>query len=235
VTSLTRSREGSWSIRIGRVTDSDDDARQAEDLVVDELLLAVPAFTAESLLSTLPERLTPLPVFDALRALAAIPYADVAIGSFAFPLDAMPPAPGSGFLVPTSEGRFIKASTFSSNKWEWVGDRAAAESLFVLRASAGRYGDSVEAIPDTTVLERMVADLRDLLPGLPVPQHARLDRWPQSLPQYLVGHTERVEGLRRALGTLPGIEVAGAAYDGIGIAACIASGRAAADRLTRQR
>jgi oxygen-dependent protoporphyrinogen oxidase len=81
----------------------------------------------------------------------------------------------------------------------------------------------------------MVADLRDLLPALPAPRHARLDRWTQSLPQYVVGHSDRVEALRRALGSLPALEVAGAAYDGIGIAACIASGRAAADRLAHGR
>jgi protoporphyrinogen/coproporphyrinogen III oxidase len=231
VTALAPAPGGGWTVTAQRVLVDEDDERDVLELTVDRLLLAVPAYAAEQLLSTLPERSLPLAAFDALRGLAAIPYADVAVGSFAFPLDVMPPASGSGFLVPSVERRFIKAATFSSNKWEWSGDAAARAGLFVLRASAGRFGDSVEALPDDTVLDRMLADLGDLLPGLPTAAHRRLDRWAASLPQYVVGHPDRVATIRRGLSRLPGLEVAGAAYDGIGIAACIASGQRAAERL----
>jgi oxygen-dependent protoporphyrinogen oxidase len=229
-TQLRTDGRGAWSIQV-RGLDDEGGAAQASTLKADALVLALPAFSAEQLLATLPERQTPDAVFDAARDLLRIPYADVAVLTFAFPLDAMPEAAGSGFLVPSVERRFVKASTFSSNKWEWSGDAAAAQGLFVLRASVGRYGEGVEELLDDDLATRALADLRDLLPGLPQPEHVRVDRWQQSLPQYLVGHVDRVGRIRTGLSALPGLAVAGAAYDGIGIAACVASGRTAVKQL----
>jgi oxygen-dependent protoporphyrinogen oxidase len=214
-----------------RTFGEDESAGDVQEIRSEAVVAAVPTYAMEQLLTTLPERGTPNGVYDAMRELQRIPYADVAVLTFAFPLDAMPEAPGSGFLVPSIEHRFIKAATFSSNKWEWTGDAAAAQGLFVLRASVGRYGESIEELLDVDLIERAWADLRDLLPGLPAPEHARIDRWQQSLPQYLVGHLARVDRIRTGLAALPGLAVAGAAYDGIGIAACVASGRSAARSL----
>lgn len=229
-TALAPTAGGGWSVSVIPLDiDGDGGPGSAEQIAADRVILAVPAFASSALLSTLPTRGTPIPVYDAMRALDAIPYADVAVLSFAFPLDEMPAAvAGSGFLIPSAEGRFIKASTFSSNKWEWTGDAAAAAGLFILRASVGRFGEQVETFLDDQLLERAITDLREILPGLPAPTDARVDRWPQSLPQYLVGHLESVARIRAALTHLPGLAVAGAAYDGIGIAACVASGRSAA-------
>jgi oxygen-dependent protoporphyrinogen oxidase len=226
---LSTDGQGTWQATV-RTIELEDDGATGPPRVLDgtEIVLAVPAFAASTLLSTLPARRTPGALFDAMRALDAIPYADVAVLSFAFPLDAMPgTVSGSGFLIPSVEGRFIKASTFSSNKWEWLGDSAAARGRFVLRASVGRFGESVDELIDDQLIDRAFADLREILPGLPAPTAVRVDRWQQSLPQYLVGHTDRVARVRTGVAALPGLSVAGAAYDGIGIAACIASGRRA--------
>ncbi len=221
--------QGTWQVAV-RTSNLEDDGATGplRELACTDVILAIPAFAASAALSTLPARQTSSAVFDAMRALDAIPYADVAIVSLAFPLDAMPAVvSGSGFLIPSVEGRFIKASTFSSNKWEWVGDAAAAQGRFVLRASAGRFGESVEELIDDQIIARARVDLREIMPGLPDPTAVRVDRWQQSLPQYLVGHGARVDRVRAGLAQLPGLGVAGAAYDGIGIAACIASGRRA--------
>lgn len=227
--SMAPDRRGGWVATV-RSLDLDDERSSSRATAIEcrQMVLAIPASAASTVLSSLPERGTPSAVFDAMRALDSIPYADVAVLSFAFPLDRMPASvSGSGFLIPSVEGRFIKASTFSSNKWEWLGDSAAAQGRFVLRASAGRFGESVDDLIDDQLVDRALSDLRAILPGLPDPSAVRVDRWPQSLPQYLVGHTDVTARVRAGIQSLPGLTVAGSAYDGIGIAACIASGRRA--------
>lgn len=222
-----------WTITTRAVALDDDDTSDAEEISADGVVLAVPAFAASALLTSLPLRSTPQAVFTSARALDAIPYADVAVLSFAFPADEVPPSvTGSGFLIPSVEDRFIKASTFSSLKWAWTGERGTSAGVFVLRASVGRFGESVEAYTDGQLIERATRDLNEILPGLPSAVDVRVDRWTQALPQYLVGHVDAVRRIRGATRALPGLLFAGAAYDGIGIAACIASGRhATADLL----
>ena len=109
---------------------------------------------------------------------------------------------------------------------------AADPGLFVLRVSLGRYGDDAPLGWDDQDLVR--AALHDLheasgLPGRPV--DSLVTRWYNGLPQYAVGHAARVERIRRYLSALPGLRLAGAAYDGVGIPACVASGRRAAREL----
>jgi oxygen-dependent protoporphyrinogen oxidase len=137
---------------------------------------------------------------------------------------------GSGFLVPPVDGHTIKASTFASRKWGWI-DRQDPD-LLVLRTSVGRYGD-------TAVLEKDDADLVDIsrhdlreATGLSAtPVASRVTRWDDGLPQYPVGHHARVARVRAHVAALPGLAVCGAAYDGVGIPACVASANAAVDQL----
>ena len=134
------------------------------------------------------------------------------------------------------EGRAVKASTFSTNKWGWVAD--AAPDLFILRASLGRVGEeAVLQRSDADLVRLVLDDLAEVLGGrLPTPVDHQVQRWGGALPQYAVGHVERVARVRAAAARLPGLALAGAAYEGIGIPACIASGRQAAeDVLTHLR
>jgi oxygen-dependent protoporphyrinogen oxidase len=139
--------------------------------------------------------------------------------------------PGSGFLVPPIEGRTIKASTFTSAKWGWAA--TAGEGLAFLRASVGRARESSDLHrPDIELVALAVAEVSEAI-GHQLPRivDTHVQRWGGALPQYTVGHVDRVASIRAGVARLPGLEVAGAAYDGVGIPACIASGRAAAQAV----
>jgi len=186
----------------------------------DAVVIAVPAAPASRLLGA--------SVPAAAADLAAIDYASMAIVTLALPPSAFPNSiAGSGFLVPAVEGRVIKAATFSSVKWGWYpGD------LIMVRCSIGRHGD-VEELQQSDD-ELIAVALRDLavvagLRGVPI--DAIVSRWGGGLPQYGVGHVDRVAAVRAMLP--PTLAVAGAAYDGVGIAACVRSGEAAAEAVAK--
>jgi oxygen-dependent protoporphyrinogen oxidase len=134
---------------------------------------------------------------------------------------------GSGYLIPAASRpqRPVKAVTFASAKWAHLDDGAQV----AVRCSIGRYGD-------TTDVQRDDADLVDLavaeltayagFRGRPVAE--RVTRWGGGLPQYAVGHRARVARIRAAVAAQPGLAVCGAAYDGVGVPACIRTGRRAA-------
>jgi protoporphyrinogen/coproporphyrinogen III oxidase len=211
VRELSRTANG-WRLVTGPVP-------AAETHDVDAVIVAVPGAPAARLLKDVAPR--------AAAELAAIEYASVALATFVFdPIDTLP---GSGFLVPPVDGRFIKAATFSSVKWSWV----AESGKTVLRASVGRHRETADLQRDDADLAALaLADLRRAvdLPAAPLDWHVQ--RWGGGLPQYAVGHVDRVARIRESIAEAPGLAVCGAAYDGVGIAACVASARAAAERLT---
>src|SRR5699024_3585967 len=133
----------------------------------------------------------------------------------------------SGFLVPPVERRVIKAATFSAAKWGWVARAGTAQDGVLLRASIGRQGATAgRHRGDPELVELAPRDLGAALGRpLPKPVDALVQRWGGALPQYPVGHVDRVAQVRAAIAEVPGLEVAGAAYDGVGIPACIGTGR----------
>ena len=166
---------------------------------------------------------------SASEELGAIEYASMAVITLAVP--ALEVGDSSGFLVPSVDGRRIKASTYSFNKWAWVGE---ASDLRLLRASIGRHREeaSLQA-SDEELVAHVVADL-SLATGQQLrPVDAHVQRWGGALPQYAVGHLDRVARIRAAVDAVPGLEVCGAAYDGVGIPAVIGSARRAAASLSR--
>lgn len=167
----------------------------------------------------------------AASALAGIDYASMAVMTIALPAESAPQLPGSGFLVPAVDGRPIKASTFSSSKWAWVG--AASDDIVLLRASAGRAGDvATLQRDDVDLVADAVAEIgRALGAPLPQPVDAHVQRWGGGLPQYDLGHTGRVAAVRAAVADLPGLEVTGAAYDGVGIGAVLTGAAATATAI----
>lgn len=190
------------------------------DSSFDGVVVATPAPAASRLLA----EVAPAASF----ALADIPYASVAIATFVF--DTALELDGSGFLVPPIEGSSIKGATFSSNKWSWL----AEPGRTVLRASLGRYGEtSTLQYDDATLAQIALADLREVLGPLPEPGAWHVQRWGGGLPQYTVGHLNRLATIRAEIGLLHGLDVCGAAYSGIGIPAVIASGWAAREQLLR--
>jgi len=177
----------------------------------------------------------------ASAALAGLEYASTVVVTLAFratDVEGLGELTGSGFLVPPSEARAVKASTFSFSKWGWVREAGKGaldgEDLVILRTSLGRHRDLLTPdLADDELVSRSLADLAAAvgLTARPVDWHVQ--RWPHSLPQYAVGHLDRVARIRADVARVPGLAVCGAAYDGIGIAACIASARAAADQVRR--
>ncbi|MFC0599065.1 protoporphyrinogen oxidase [Streptomyces palmae] len=194
-----------------------------EVLTADAVVLAVPAPAAARLLA------------DWLPAAAAelntVDYASMALVTMAFRRAEVAGLPdGSGFLVPSVDGRRIKASTFCSRKWGWVRD--ADPELFVLRTSIGRYQDEADLKrEDAELVEISLADLQAAVGLAARPVATEVTRWIDGLPQYPVGHLDRIARIRTQVDAVPGLAVCGAAYDGVGIPACVASGRNAAGRL----
>ncbi len=197
-----------------------------EVFAADAVVLAVPAPRAAAILAD--------EVPAAAAELDAVEYASMALVTMAFRRpDIGAPPQGRGFLVPPVDGRTNKASTFSSNKWGWVA--ASSPGLFVLRTSVGRYGEErVLERDDADLVELSLRDLREATGLSAAPVDSVVTRWDGGLPQYPVGHTERVERVRRAVGEAGGLAVCGAVYEGVGIPACVGSGvRAAEQTLAR--
>ncbi|MEU0225871.1 protoporphyrinogen oxidase [Streptomyces sp. NPDC006284] len=167
----------------------------------------------------------------AAAELAAVEYASMALITLAYRrCDAAALPDGSGFLVPPVEGRTVKASTFASRKWGWIADEDP--DLVVLRTSVGRYGETeILGRDDAGLVAVSRHDLAAATGLTAEPVAARVTRWQDGLPQYPVGHHARVARVRAYVGRVPGLAVCGAAYDGVGIPASIASAYAAVDRL----
>ncbi len=211
VRDLARGEHG-WNLVIGSASDP-------EVLQADGVIVATPAAASGRLLGGVAP--------DAALELARIESASMAIVTMAFRARDIPPVQGSGFLVPPIDGRAVKAATYSFAKWGWV--REAGGDVCVLRTSLGRHREE-EALqaPDDELVARSVSDLADAI-GLSVrPIDSYVQRWGGALPQYTVGHLERVARIRAAVARQPALMVAGASYEGLGIPACIASAQAAA-------
>ena len=137
---------------------------------------------------------------------------------------------GSGYLVPAVDGRVVKAVTFSTLKWPHL--RPAGGNLEIVRCSVGRIGEESLLQRDDRELGALAsADLAQATGVRGAPAAARVSRWGGGLPQYTVGHRDRVASIRAGVAAQPGLAVCGAAYDGVGVPACIASARLAADQV----
>jgi oxygen-dependent protoporphyrinogen oxidase len=198
---------GGWNLVVGST-------RDPEVVQADAVVLATPARATARLLSDI------APV--AALELSRIESASMAIVTLAFPARGFPDVTGSGFLVPPVDGRTIKAATFSAAKWDWV--RAAGGDLVLMRCSIGRHREEqVLQVGDEELVRVALDDLTDAI-GLSVPPvESHVQRWGGALPQYAVGHLDRVASARRDLDRLPGLAVCGSTYDGVGIPACVAS------------
>ena len=215
--------EDGWRLVVGS-------GQSQQVLQCDAVILAVPAEQASALLS----QLSPAISSD----LGLIKQASVAIVTLAYRVADVPtPLTGTGFLVPPKEGRPTKAVNFATNKWEWVNIMARTSSrdgLVIMRASLGRLGEEA-------LLERDDEDLvalanRDISEALQIsgrPVASRVTRWRDAIPQYAVGHVTRIERVRNRLGDFSGLELAGAMFDGVGVAAAVGSGRTAGTSVLR--
>jgi oxygen-dependent protoporphyrinogen oxidase len=192
----------------------------------DGLVIAAPAPVAAALLAPHDA--------DAATLLGGVEHASVAVLTLAYPEDAIgAPLHGTGFLVPRSPGgrraagepTMVTACTYLDRKWPHL----RRPGTVLLRASVGRFGDRRhETMTDEQLVAHVTAELAVMVAGTGVPRAALVTRYPHAFPQYRVHHLLRVAGLESALQRLPSVAVAGAASRGVGIPACIGSGRGAA-------
>jgi protoporphyrinogen/coproporphyrinogen III oxidase len=187
----------------------------------DAVVLATPAFAAAALLAPLDEALA--------RQLADIEYASSATVTLGYRAEGVAGAlAGFGFVVPFAERRPLLACTFASRKYPG----RAPEGHELLRAFVGgaRRPDLVE-LDDATLVRTVRDELRALLGIAADPMLVRVDRYRRAMPQYAVGHLDRIAAIEAHAAALPGLALAGAAYRGVGIPDCIHSGEIAADAL----
>jgi oxygen-dependent protoporphyrinogen oxidase len=105
----------------------------------------------------------------------------------------------------------------------------------VVRASVGRHGETADLQrPDEELVRLVQQELAQTVGPLPPLVDSRVTRWGGGLPQYAVGHLDLVRRVRQAVALQPGLAVAGAAYDGVGVPAVARSGREAARQALRQ-
>jgi len=171
----------------------------------------------------------------AAAELAAIESASMAIVTHAFGAGDLGDVEGttsSGFLVPPVEGSAIKAATYSFAKWGWV--REAGDGVLLLRTSVGRHREEAALQrPGEALVADSLAELAAVAGIEAPPVASHVQRWGGALPQYAVGHLDRVARIRADVAAVPGLAVCGAAYDGVGIPAVIGSARRAVASVTR--
>jgi protoporphyrinogen/coproporphyrinogen III oxidase len=178
---------------------------------------------------------TPAPVAAALAgrhhgsiaALAGVASAGAAMVTLSLQRDAPLPGTGTGVLVPLAspwrgEGSLlVTALTFLDRKWPHL----VREDDVLVRAHVGRIDDERwRDLDDAALVARAHAELEFLFGAVGEPRAALVQRWPQGLPQYRLGHANMVDEARVAAGAL-GITLVGSAYDGVGIPASIGSAR----------
>ncbi|MFN2516697.1 MAG: protoporphyrinogen oxidase [Pyrinomonadaceae bacterium] len=192
-----------------------------ETLAADAVCLALPASGSARLLRGIDDRLA--------SELEGISYASSVTINLAYKREDIPHAlEGFGFVVPLIEGRSLIACTFSSVKFAG----RAPDGYALLRAFVGgALQPEMLALTEAELISRVRADLNDLLGIERPPRFVELTRWENSMPQYHVGHVDRVKRIRERLASLPHLALAGNAYSGAGIPDCIRSGEDAADEI----
>jgi oxygen-dependent protoporphyrinogen oxidase len=192
-----------------------------EYLRADGVVLTTPAYVTAVLLADLDRELA--------AAHAEIPYASSVVVTLAYSRADVVPLDGYGYVIPRVEGTDVLACTWTSQKWA---ARAPDESVLV-RVYAGRYGGRDLTQEADAALVALARD-ELLLRGIAAePTLTLVRRWPRGMPQYVLGHPDRLERIDAALAEHPCLAVAGAAYRGVGIPDCIASGEAAAESVVR--
>jgi oxygen-dependent protoporphyrinogen oxidase len=205
---------GRWLLRV----------QDRPPLEADAVCIALPAPQAGLLLTP------PHPEIG--TALQDIPYASSAIVNLACRrTDIAHALHGMGFVVPAIEPRTLMACSFSSVKFP---GRAPPGQVLLRAFVGGALQPAHYDLPDDAMQHAVLQDLRDLLGVTGTPLFCSVSRHPHSMPQYHVGHMQRVAHLEAMVNRVPGLFLAGNAYHGVGIPDCIRSGEMAAQAVLRQ-
>jgi protoporphyrinogen/coproporphyrinogen III oxidase len=210
-------RENGWRVTVGTTA-------QPEHLDADAVIVALPAARAGRLLAGVPG------IAPATTALAEIPYADSVIVTLAYPREAlagMRALGHSGYRVPAVDGRALKVVTFSTMKWPHL-----AGGVDIVRCQAGGSGSAdVLERDDADLVALAASEVAEATGATGGPLDSRVRRWADAVPQYTVGHLDRVTRIRAAVEAQPGLAVCGAAYDGVGVGQCVVSALKAVEQV----
>jgi oxygen-dependent protoporphyrinogen oxidase len=213
VTALRRKDDGSWGVLLS------DGAKLEGDGVV----IATESWAAESLIRPHDETIA-----DALAAIPASSSATISIAfnerEVGFDLNAF------GVLCPLVEGRALMAATYSSTKWP---GRAPSGKVLLRGFVGGPHNQEIVKRPDEELVQVVLAEFRDILGLNPFakPLFSRVFRWHLGMPQYTLGHLERVTRIEERSGQIPGLAFAGGSYRGVGVPNCIESGERAVSKI----
>jgi oxygen-dependent protoporphyrinogen oxidase len=213
--------DGGWRLERAGATGQDPDPQSPDADVYDAVILAVPAYQAAGILASADAELA--------KELGQIEYSGTAIVSLGYRVrDVGHPLDGMGVVVPAVENSPILACSFSSRKYP----HRAPEGTTLLRVFVGgaRRPELAE-MPDAQLLPLVLEHLRPLLRIRGEPVFCDIAHWPRTMPQYHVGHLERIARIEGRLAALPGLEMAGSAFRGVGVPDCIHSGQRAAKRI----
>ncbi|MCL4207716.1 MAG: protoporphyrinogen oxidase [Pirellulaceae bacterium] len=216
VLSLAPRPEGGWTIRVG--------GERPETIEVDGVVLAVKALAASRLLAEIEP--------TAAELLAEIPHASCSIVSLGYRREQIAHRmDGFGFVVPLVENRKILSGSFSSVKYP---GRAPEGKVLVRAFVGGACQAELADLPDDQLIALAQEEFGQLLGIKGEPLLVNVARQPHAMPQYYVGHKQRIQQLDELLSQVPGLYFAGNAYEGVGIPQCIHSGETAAQRLVDQ-
>jgi oxygen-dependent protoporphyrinogen oxidase len=207
VSALHRERDG-WKVRL----------EGGESVTADAVCLTAPAPPAAKLMGEVSPKMSEL--------LSEIAYGSMGTLNLVYQRERVKrPLDGMGFVVPATEGRALVACSFSSVKFEG----RAPEGKVLLRAFFG--GGETLSLSEEETVRRLLDELRGILGVQGEPEAVLLRRHPHSMPQYKVGHPDRVGAIEAEAEKLPSFAIAGSAYRGVGIPDCIEGANKAAGRL----
>lgn len=182
------------------------------------VILATPSFITADLLKNMDRLLA--------QNLASIPCVSTATVSLAYRRkDVLHPLDGFGFVIPRLERRKIMASTWSSIKFA---NRAPENNLLVRCFLGGARNEHLSRLDEPEIVSIVRDELRDIMGISAEPLFTRVYQWEKSMPQYTIGHGEKLQRIEERLSAHPGLFIAGSSYQGIGISDCIKGGEQAA-------
>jgi oxygen-dependent protoporphyrinogen oxidase len=213
VTALRRKDDGAWSAQLSNGSTLDGDA----------VIIATESWAAEPLIRQHDQGIA--------EALASIPTSSSATISIAFNESEVGfDLKAFGVLCPLVEGRALMAATYSSTKWP---GRAPAGKVLLRGFVGGPHNQEILKRPDEKLVHTVLAEFHDILGLNPFakPLFSRVFRWYLGMPQYTLGHLERVALIEDRSAQIPGLALAGGSYKGVGVPNCIESGEAAVSKI----
>ncbi len=216
VQSIRRTSEGTWELLVASREDE-----QPQSWTLDQLCLAIPAFRAAELLRDAAPELAQL--------LESIPYASSAIAVLGIQKkEIWPHAFCFGSIAPSIEKRNCLAVSLSSEKYA---GRCPEDIVLARVFMGGAVHPELYDQSDATLLDMARQEVGQLFGATSTPSVEKLVRWPRAMPQYLVGHNQKVQRIQSLVSQLSGLELIGNAYDGVGIPQCVRGAKAAALRI----